>query len=513
MKPHLLYSDKDFNIKVTLPWNAAIVTSDLEIQVLFDCMSAKDDLLAEVVQKVILTSAGNNVATILYRQAILKDCISHREIVQEIFNLSISAIESRKSSWLGIFTSHPTSVLSASVGMMRVYADYLRRLRAIADEHYSKFQSEGFLQFMRILQIELDDKYFDAINDNLDQLSLKGGILSGVHLVEANKGADYSLQWYEGKKRKWWHRFFPPKIEGYYFNIHPRDESGVRALQQIEDEIVNRVGNALAQSNDHILQFFTLLQQELAFYLGCLNLYDRLKELREPIAFPMAMPPGSFTHYAKDLYDPCLALSMKKQVVSNDLNADQRRFVIITGANQGGKSTFLRSIGVAQFMMQSGMFVAATEYSANIVNQVCTHFKKEEDHTMQSGKFDEELSRMNDIANHISAGSMVLFNESFAATNEREGSEIAAQITTALIEKGIKIFFVTHLYDFALTFYKKQLKDTLFLRAERFSDASRGFKLIEAAPLPTSYGPDLYKKIFADTVTVNTLLETVNGTK
>lgn len=507
MKPHLLYRDKDFNIRATLPWNAALLTSDLELQVLFDCMSANDELLADVVQKVIHTSAGSNAATILYRQAILKDCISFREIVQEIYTLSVSAIESRKSSWLGIFTSHPTSVLSASVGMMRVYADYLRRLRSIADEHYSKFQSEGFLQFMHTLQIELDDNYFDAINDNLAQLSLKGGILAGVHLAEANKGTGYSLQRYEGKKRKWWHRFFPPKIEGYYFNIHPRDESGVRALQQIEDEIVNRVGNALAQSNDHILQFFTLLRQELAFYLGCLNLYDRLNELSEPITFPMTMPLDNFTHYAKDLYDPCLALSMGKQIVSNDLNADQRRLVIITGANQGGKSTFLRSIGVAQLMMQSGMFVAASEYSANIVNQVFTHFKKEEDHTMQSGKFDEELSRMNDIAGHICAGSLALFNESFAATNEREGSEIAAQITTALIEKGIKIFFVTHLYDFALTFYKKRLQDTLFLRAGRLDDASRGFKLTEAVPLPTSYGPDLYKKIFSDSAAVNMLSE------
>lgn len=498
MKPHLLYRDRDFNIKVTLPCNTAVLARDLGLQVLFDCMSAKDDTLADIVPKVVLTSTGNDVATILYRQAILKDCISVREIVQEVYDLSIAAIESRKSGWLGIFTSRPRSVLSASVGMMRVYADYLLRLRTIADVHGSKFQSEGFRQFICTLQMELDDAYFDAINDNLAQLSLKDGILAGVHLVEANKGAGYSLQRYEGKKRKWWHRFFPPKIEGYYFTIHPRDESGVRALQQIEDDIVNRAANALAQSNDHILQFFTLLRHELAFYLGCMNLYDHLQKLKEPVIFPMVVPSSSFTHYAKELYDPCLALSMEKQVVGNDVNADQRRLIIITGANQGGKSTFLRSIGIAQLMMQSGMFVAAAEYVANIANQIFTHFKKEEDHTMQSGKFDEELSRMDDIANHISAGSMVLFNESFAATNEREGSEIATQIVTALTEKGVKVFFVTHLYDFALSFFEKKSSENLFLRAERLDSTNKGFKLVEAPPLPTSYGPDLYKKIFGD---------------
>lgn len=64
---------------------------------------------------------------------------------------------------------------------------------------------------------------------------------------------------------------------------------------------------------------------------------------------------------------------------------------------------------------------------------------------MESGKLDEELSRMSGIVDHISSDSMVLFNESFAATNEREGSEIARQIVSALLEKRIKIFFVTHL--------------------------------------------------------------------
>ncbi|TEB17522.1 hypothetical protein Psfp_00394 [Pelotomaculum sp. FP] len=56
--------------------------------------------------------------------------------------------------------------------------------------------------------------------------------------------------------------------------------------------------------------------------------------------------------------------------------------------------------------------------------------------------------------------------ESFAATNEREGSEIARQIICALLEKRIKVFFVTHLYDFARSFYDKQTDNAIFLRAE-----------------------------------------------
>jgi DNA mismatch repair ATPase MutS len=164
--------------------------------------------------------------------------------------------------------------------------------------------------------------------------------------------------------------------------------------------------------------------------------------------------------------------------------------------NKGGKSTFLRGIGLSQLMMQCGMFVPADSFSVNMCDSLFTHFKSEEDSAMNSGKLDEELSRMSDIADTITSNSIILFNESFAATNEREGSEIGRQIVNALLEKRIKVFFVTHLYDFAHSYYGKKMNNATFLRAERRTDGTRTFKLTEGEPLQTSYGKDLYNKIF-----------------
>jgi DNA mismatch repair ATPase MutS len=178
------------------------------------------------------------------------------------------------------------------------------------------------------------------------------------------------------------------------------------------------------------------------------------------------------------------------------VNADDKDLVIITGANQGGKSTFLRSIGLAQLMMQCGMFAPAESLSSNVCDGLFTHYKREEDVAMKSGKLDEELSRMSEIADKITSRSMLLFNESFAATNEREGSEIARQIINALLEERMKIFFVTHLYEFAHGFFDKEMQNAIFLRAERQADGGRTLKLIEGEPLQTSYGEDLYNRIF-----------------
>lgn len=105
---------------------------------------------------------------------------------------------------------------------------------------------------------------------------------------------------------------------------------------------------------------------------------------------------------------------------------------------------------------------------------------------------------MNDIANVVTPNALILFNESFAATNEREGSEIARQIVSALLEKPIKVVFVSHQYDFAHGFYEKQLDAALFLRADRQEDGRRTFKLVESEPLGTSFGEDVYREIFSN---------------
>jgi DNA mismatch repair ATPase MutS len=239
-----------------------------------------------------------------------------------------------------------------------------------------------------------------------------------------------------------------------------------------------------------------MLRTELAFYIGCLNLHTRLAERGEPICFPVPYQAGRRKLAFTNLHDASLALSMDKPVVGNNINADRKDVVIITGANTGGKSTFLRSVGLAQLMMQAGMFVSAESFGAEVSDGIVTHYKREEDATMESGKWDEELCRMSEIVQNIKPNFLMLFNESFGSTNEREGSEIASQIVTALLDRRVKVLFVTHLYHFAQTFCARRADTAMFLRAERRPDGSRSFKLVEAGPLQTSYGVDLYRKFF-----------------
>jgi DNA mismatch repair ATPase MutS len=372
----------------------------------------------------------------------------------------------------------------------------LKLLKQIADEHAGKFESPGFGRFFAMIQQELDDDYLAVVEDHLEALKFRHGVLLSAELGRGNEGNHYVLRQPNPDDRLWLKRVFVRKLTSYSFSIHPRDDHGARALGELRERGLNQAANAVAQSADHVESFFNVLRLELAFYIGCLNLAGQLAQLGEPITFPQPAPANERHHSFAGLYDVALALTMKQKVVGNDVAADGKELVMITGANQGGKSTFLRSIGLAQLMMQCGMFVPAESFSANVCRGLFTHYKREEDASMESGKFDEELRRMSAIIDAVSPDALILFNESFAATNEREGSEIAGQIVSALLEKRIKVFFVTHLYELANGFYDKKLENAIFLRAERQSDGRRTFRLIEKEPLPTSYGEDLYQKIF-----------------
>jgi len=495
MKAFLMYKDHDFDLQRKLPPNEQALTQDLELNTLFNALALGDQFLFEVAKKAVLSSL-NHPNMILYRQNILKDCLKNSSIVRDIYDIAVESIESKKKSWYGIFNKYPASILYNSINMLQMSVSMLKKLKNIADKHADKFESEGFTAFFAMLNKELGDDFFVSVQNHLRELKFRDGVLISAELGKGNESTDYILRKPQGKNRSWMKRIFATKPPVYTFYIADRDEGGARALSELKDRGINLVANALAQSADHIDSFFTMLRAELAFYVGCLNLHGRLAQMGEPISFPLPVASSERRHSCKGLYDVCLALIMKQKIVGNDLNAEDKDLVIITGANQGGKSTFLRSIGLVQLMMQCGMFVPAESFCSNICDGLFTHFKREEDATMNSGKLDEELSRMSDIVDNLTSNSMLLLNESFAATNEREGSEISRQITSALLEKRVKVFFVTHLYEFAHGFCDKKMEVGIFLRAERQTDGGRTFKLIEGEPLQTSYGEDLYNMIF-----------------
>jgi hypothetical protein len=495
MKAFLMQRDRDFDAQRALPSNEAVLTQDLELTTLLNAMAAGDPFLFEVARRALLLSL-RDPDVIGYRQAVLRDCLDNQAIVRELYDLAGAAIMAQRSVWGSILRDSPRSMLGPSVQKMVLLVEFLRRLRELSVNHAAGFRSDGFRRFFAMIAEELDDEYFALIEGYLKELRFKGGPLLSARLAGGNRGTGYTL------RRAPDQRFIARLLDrsGYGFTLAERDEAGARALAELEDRGMNLVSNALAQSVDHVLSFFVMLRTEVGFYVASVNLHEQLVAKTAATTFPAVISDDQVALQARGLVDACLALTIEQPVVRNDVDADGKALVMITGANQGGKSTFLRSVGLAQLMAQCGMFVAADAFRANVCDGVFTHYKREEDESMESGKLDEELARMSEVADHITPHSMLLCNESFASTNEREGSEIARHVIDALLEENVKVLFVTHMFDLADGFYRQQLPRASFLRAERGSGGARPFRLSEGRPLPTSYGEDSYRKIFGKRV-------------
>lgn len=496
MKPHLLYPDRDLDLSTELPINAEDLVGDLQLDVLIHSMAGDDGLVARVAERAILRGL-TDPAEIRYRQGILRDFLERPDILEFLYAAAGEALAGRKNLW-GYTFHKPSSVVAGALRYLEMFVGHLKALRSFADDHKAVVRSDGLVALFGSLQAELSDDYFATVQEHLDNLKFREGMLLEARLAGDNTGEGYLLLYPGQGKRTWRRRIGAAPRDSFSFSVNPRDDAGAQALEDLTNRGMNQVANALAQSADHITSYFTLMRAELAFYVGCLNLHSALAEARQPACFPEITPMvvGALTF--SDLRDPCLALQASHDVVGNDVRADGKSLIVITGANSGGKSTFLRSVGAAQLMMQAGMFVPAASYLASSASGVFTHFSREEDPTMTKGRLVEELGRFRGLVGHIHPGALVLLNEAFHSTNEREGSEISRQIVRALQEAGSRVMVVTHQYDFANSVYQEMAESVLSLRAERRADGQRDYKLVAAQPLETAFGRDLYHRIFAD---------------
>ncbi len=493
MRALLLFSDRSYQADRPLPPGADALEHDLGVGSLLDAMSGGDAFDRGVARQVLLDPLPDEAA-IRRRLDALEDCRAHPEAIRELRAIAESALSREREFW-GI-GNYPDSLLFRGVRALEGYAACLERLRAVADRAGDQFRSEAFARFFASLRSELDDAYLAEVRAHLERLELRDGTWISLGLGSENRPAGQVLRRPLEERRPWWRRLAGPRSSALDFEIAEQDESGGQALARQREKGIASVARAVARSNEHLHGFFTTLRAELAFYLAGLRLEAALAGRGFSVARPEPAAPEPLAWDAEGLYDPGLALRAPGPMVANDLRSDGRRLVVITGANQGGKSTFLRAIGLAQLLLQAGLSVPARRFRSSVAPGIASHFPREEDATMQRGRLDDELRRMEETVGHLRRGSLLLSNESFSSTNEREGSAIGADVFRACTDSGVRVVAVTHLFELARILREGDPSDRLFLRAERASDGRRTYRILVGDTLPTSFGADVFQGVF-----------------
>ena len=205
---------------------------------------------------------------------------------------------------------------------------------------------------------------------------------------------------------------------------------------------------------------------------------------------------------AYGLYNPCVAVKVDDEIITNDLEFDKDNALIyvLTGPNRGGKSVITCAMGLAQAMMQLGMFVPADTAVISVADGIFTHFPTGADDTIDKGRLGEECARLNDIFKNVTNKSLVLLDESLSSTGSFEASYIAAEVLSGFSRVGCRCMFSTHLHELAAEIDNINARtakdggskiDSLVAGIE---EGKRSFKIHRMKPDGKSYARDIADK-------------------
>lgn len=484
MRVNLLYKNSSFKMKELDEFDKNLI-SDLELDEL-TTKAAGGDIYTKKVFTNVLIQMLKKEEDIIYRQNIYNDLEKNKDLIVEFKDyLNDMIIEFKSKFPYEINDKGPFSVVTSVTTIIQFLVPRLYTIRKFILS-LKNIESDGLKLFVEKNIEELTNTNLDRLMGLSIALDVRKGIMTNASLNEDFEIDNYVLNestyLEKNDKKRWKHAL---KIEYGYLS-----ETIFNEIVKKTDICAKSISKDYGLACYHLIRFMYDLDLELTFYLAAMNLKNYLNYLK----LDVAIPSFSNNYNYNGLYDIAVGIKKHGDVVSNSHNTNSKMWVI-TGANQGGKTTYLRSLGQAYLLAQAGLFVPAKKMELPIIENLFTHFDKEEDTNLESGKFDDELRRFDLMINKLKNNSLIMLNESFQSTDEHEGSKIGFEIIKAFRDSNVRVILVTHMFDLA-TLLKKEYNDSYFLRAERLNDGSRSFVLKEADALKTSYGKDLYDKIF-----------------
>lgn len=469
-------------------WHDAAI-ADLGLDEVARALSP-DHAHADRVKQILLALCGDP-GVIAYRQDVLSDLLRNPALADGL-NRLLPALGQLS------FYGHPARpnepALQQTIfrlGELELYVDCVQQLRALLLAQGDGLRAEG-LHRLRDALTEIEaDPAFQALRAELPEMLAKvrniGSVTIGVNLdahmmpSEATllsinthrfKGAGLSLlgrllgkpgdgdpagnQATQGLARL--HRITLP--EGM-----PHTRSNLmlvplfKDLSDLLESVARLVADALARYARISAQFLVALEGEIAFYFGAIRLVRRIEAAGLPMCRPQVVAKEERLTEVCDLFNLNLALRMLarepdarlgERIVLNDARFDDEgRVFILTGPNQGGKTTFIQAVGLVHILAQTGLPVPGSWARISPVDAIFTHFAAEERPDLESGRLGEEVRRLSRIFAHATRYSLILLNESLSSTSPNKSLHLARDVVRGLRMLGARVIFATHLHALA----------------------------------------------------------------
>ena len=471
------------------------------IEELFDLQHAQ----AALEWKQFLTTDPEDL---LYRKEILKEFRQLPQVVQQVRALCQCIQE------IQVVCSNQQSgqYYSDNVREFKLYKHAHDTLQALSSSLRSEIDaghvhSRGLTRLYQVANEKLEQHFYESFTPDWDALStgletigsftLRFTLDEELHVTNCAMTAI--------NKDKYGRKLLPfgsknGRMPDKLWEINPVKEMRTPAEELIHDEL--RLNHKLfIQILRLLIADLSDLYQDLTFYLAALNYWKRMEEFKQTPIFAEIRPMEAKAFTATEMVDPILLLH-KGEAISNDVDfAEEGEIFILTGMNQGGKTTFLRTVGTLQVLFQLGWPLTAATASISPVEKVVTVFSHEENTELQHGKLGQELKTMKLGMTEMTTYSLMLYNEPITGTSPMENLYLSREILSACKLSGYHGIWVTHIYDLASR--AKSMNEnlsgskisSLTVKVEGQGDNVRtSYRIVRGDPSFTSYAKQVLQR-------------------
>ncbi len=436
----ILYNDYADNLEKEIKEDDDFL-SDLNLDQIIDNITAsKKEYNIETFFKRPLTDLN----AILYRQQIMQE-LEDEELFLKIELFTKKMRELRQLLTLVNDLDYKYNKHGWFMKGVEVYCQAVNEL--VDGLKRSGLNSEGFLAFREYLLDYVDTDYFKTLQKGMREIKEE---LAEIKYCLNINGAQVRVQEYQDETdyrpeiEKTFARFNEGGDENYKQEL--RTATGMNHIEakiielvaKLYPDIFARLEQYYAVNFDFVDQTISTFDREVQFYLAYLDNIAPLKKAGLNFCYPL-LSTDEKEESCQQMFDLALAqknCQQKEEVITNDFHLQkQERIIVVTGPNQGGKTTFARSFGQLHYLASLGLAVPARKARLFLIEGIYSHFEREENIQDLHGKLEDDLLRVHKILKQITDCSLVILNEIFASTTAKDAVFMGKKVLDRIIEK------------------------------------------------------------------------------
>lgn len=482
--------------KEVLEPNALHFLSDLNLDQIIDAITFGKE---EYNLKPFFLTPLSDLDQIEYRHEIMQD-VEKTDLIENLKSFAENMQRMRKFLTIAEKLYYKYQKERLFLDAVKIYCDSVSTLEKFLSK--GKIKSQGFLAFREYLTNYLQSERFNTLYKETNKIiadlsSVKYCVhINGlrVQVQNYNSETDFSAEIEES-----FAKFKQGAVKNYLVKYSHQME-----MNHVESQILDGVASLYPEFflqldifNEKNRAFqdqtIVLFDREIQFYIAYL---DYIATINKSLKF--CYPTISITEkevYSYDGFDLALAKKLIQEnssVICNDFYLQQKeRILIISGPNQGGKTTFARTFGQLHYLASIGCPVPGRKAKFFLFDKLFTHFEKEESIKLLRGKLEDDLIRVNDILNKCTPNSIIIMNEIFTSTTLQDAIFLSKKILERIIQLDLLCVWVTFIDELA-SFSEQTISMVSTISAE--NPSLRTFKIVRSPANGLAYALSLAEK-------------------